>query len=337
MRHASTLRWPARAAAAYALALLGWQALRFTPVADRWPFALVDIFGWALFAPLSLLVPLAALLRQTRALLWLAAPLLLFAWDYGPAFLPRAAPASAEGVPLRVVTANLVWVNAEADSLQAAIEREQPDVIALQELGSAMADGLTSRLRDRYPYRALHPRIDTKGMGVLSRYPIRSASAPEMGVGQCSCQEVSIEIDGRVSSFLNVHPESPAVDLRFVRGVPLPLGYDDRERSLMMPVLLGRIEAASTPLVVLGDFNTGDREPPYRALHSRLRDSYREAGWGFGFTFPHGAPDGWAVPPLVRIDYVLHNNAWEARRAWTGQLPESNHRYVVADLLLRPA
>ena len=51
----------------------------------------------------------------------------------------------------------------------------------------------------------------------------------------------------------------------------------------MMPVLLAQVDAANTPLVVLGDFNTGDREPPYRALRSRLQDSYRD--------FPHVTGD----------------------------------------------
>jgi vancomycin resistance protein VanJ len=93
------------------------------------------------------------------------------------------------------------------------------------------------------------------------------------------------------------------------------------------------VEANGGPALVLGDFNTSDGQPLYRLLRRRLDDAYRAAGWGFGFTFPspRGSPLGF---PVVRIDYVFHDEFWATQAAWTGSLPGSDHRYVVADLLL---
>ena len=95
-----------------------------------------------------------------------------------------------------------------------------------------------------------------------------------------------------------------------------------------------RVEASPRPLLVLGDLNVSDRQPYYRWLRQRLHDADRAAGGGLDYTYPSGQY-GRALVPLVRIDYVLHDDAWAARNAETVYLPGSDHRAVVADLVLR--
>jgi endonuclease/exonuclease/phosphatase family metal-dependent hydrolase len=118
--------------------------------------------------------------------------------------------------------------------------------------------------------------------------------------------------------------------------VPVPVGYDEQARAPGLDTLLRRIEATARPLVMLGDLNTGDRQPFYRVLRARLSDAYRASGEGFGFTFPNREVTGWPIPPLVGVDYIFNDSAFVAVAAWTGQLPGSDHRYVVADLALLP-
>ncbi|NJO84853.1 MAG: hypothetical protein HC828_20205, partial [Blastochloris sp.] len=73
----------------------------------------------------------------------------------------------------------------------------------------------------------------------------------------------------------------------FIGDTPLPIGYDTLRLADQIEHLLSEIEPISGPLVVMGDFNMSDREPGYKLLTGSLRDAFREAGWGFGFTFPN--------------------------------------------------
>jgi endonuclease/exonuclease/phosphatase family metal-dependent hydrolase len=144
---------------------------------------------------------------------------------------------------------------------------------------------------------------------------------------------VTVRVSGQAVQVLNAHPLGPDLRLRRLGPLPIPVGFDtgtgrpDRRR------LLEHVDGARLPLVVLGDLNTAERQPYYRSLRRRLGDAHREAGWGLGWTFP-SVPIGPALVPLVRIDHVLHSSEWRAVAEHTGFTPGSDHRHVVADLVL---
>ena len=97
------------------------------------------------------------------------------------------------------------------------------------------------------------------------------------------------------------------------------------------------------PVLALGDANTTDLSAAYHNVTGTLGDAWREAGFGFGHTFPGAQNDfssrpaiaGWDVPQwMVRIDYVFHSQEFAAIEAHTAQ-PDgvSDHRGVVARLV----
>jgi vancomycin resistance protein VanJ len=322
--------------AVYALGMLGWHALRFTPVGGWWPFEVVDIFAvWAYLAVPPLLL-LALLARSRPAVLWLGATVALFAWDYGWLFLPRSAPtARAETTSLRVMTANLLVVNGDLDGIAASILAEAPDVVAIQELGYDQAGFFATRLSDRYPHQVLEPNGAPWGLGVISRYPLTREGPAEPAPNACACQRLRVDLGGRAFTLLNVHPPPPSIGWTRLGPWPAPGRFDAGGTEATLRLALEQLDGVTGPVVVLGDFNTGDRQPSYRALRRRFGDAHRAAGWGFGFTFPN-LPLGEApAVPLVRIDYVMHDAAWTAAAARTGTIPGSDHRYVAADLILR--
>jgi vancomycin resistance protein VanJ len=118
--------------------------------------------------------------------------------------------------------------------------------------------------------------------------------------------------------------------------LPLPVDYDTSARDARIDTLVQRLDAGPTTQVALGDFNLADREPRYQELTSRLRDAQREAGWGFGFTFPAeiGRRELSIIPSLVRIDYVFYDPSLGARSAEVGRMPGSDHYYLLTDLVL---
>jgi vancomycin resistance protein VanJ len=319
----------------YVVAFVAWHVLRLTPAAHWWLFELLDALAVWSYVAVPLLALLSWLARDWRPAGLLAVPVLIFGLEYGALFLPNGTP--GHGTPVRVMTSNLLESNDDYESLAAVLAKHQPDLVVMQELGSKMGRQIAARLRDEYPYQALYPADSTLGMGILSRYPIRAAPFPAMRDDPCRCQQATVEVESRPVLVVNVHPFAPLIPSTEVGWFPFPTGFRAGDQEPSLETILERTAALRQPLLVMGDFNATDRQPAYRLIRQRLRDAYYEAGWGFGLTFPSRL---WRFPelpvfPLVRIDYVFHDDSWSARAAWNGYLPGSDHLYVVADLALR--
>jgi len=298
-------------------------------------FELIDIFGVWLHAPGALLVlALGARRFRSTAAAGLALAIVLFVADFSEMFQPR--PSAANSTTLRVMTANLSWTNTDPDAFAAAVAREHPDLLAVQELTWAMAGPLAELLRVSYPYQDLAPDASYTGIGLFSRIPLRIVIAAHIGPAPdaCICQSVALSVNGRTIQVLNAHPPAPRVRFTRLGLIPIPISFSTQIGDAARRQLLEWLDARSTPVVLLGDLNTADSQPYYRDLRARLADAHWEAGWGFGWTFP-SEPVGSTPIPLVRIDYVLHSAELRAVGEWTGYLEASDHRYVVADLVLR--
>jgi endonuclease/exonuclease/phosphatase (EEP) superfamily protein YafD len=343
MKSIATVRRRRRLLAAlallYAAGLLTWQALRHSPAARWGPFELADIFGllW-LYLPLPLLAMAVLVRRDGRAALCLAVPLLTLGFEYGPSFVPEPPVETARSV--RVMTANLRAHNAEAEAVAAAILESAsggPDLIAFQELGADIAAPLGGRLAATHPYQAFHPNEEIFGMGVASRYPIVESLPPRMGPDTCDCQQITIDIDGRLLSLINVHFGLPEIEYTRLWRLPLPVGFESQHQEQNVRQVLALVESIPGPLLLVGDFNVSDRQPFYRELSHRLGDAHRSAGWGLGYTFPSSFHKLRNLPlvPFIRIDYVFYDQAFASRAARSVRLPGSDHLSVLAELALR--
>ena len=298
-----------------------------------WWLALSNVFALYLFAPLLLIAPAALLLRSR----WLrrAASIMLVAFLalFGQRFIPPL-ERPTEGARLRVMTINQLYSNQRVADLIAAIRAQDADIVAIQELSEPVAEATSRQLRDAYPHQFLTPGAEDYGLGILSRYPLRMAARTRGFVGL----RMIVDVDGAAITLINVHLNAPQVTtrrLRQFRPVKVVLDYDTSQRAGDFPSLLREIDAVAGPLVVMGDFNTSDREPPYAELAGRLHDAYRETAWGFGFTFPDNRRIArLTVPfPLVRIDYVWSRGGLAPVAARVAcDSGGSDHCAVVADL-----
>jgi endonuclease/exonuclease/phosphatase (EEP) superfamily protein YafD len=298
-----------------------------------WWLALSNIFALYLFLPLLLMLPAAVVVLsrwlRAAAALALAAFLALFGMRLVPPFGQKA-----EGTQLRVMTINQMYTNSHITDLIAAIRAQSADIVAIQELSPGLADAAGQQLRAEYPYQFLAPGDYDSGLGVLSRYPLRQAAHETEFTGQ----RMMVDIGGQPITLINVHPRAPQVStrrLRQFRPVKVVLNYDTSQRGRELPQLLEEVDAIQGPLIVLGDFNTSDREPPYAELAARMHDAFGETGWGFGFTFPSDKKLArLRVPfPLVRIDYIWSRDAvMPASARVVCNFGGSDHCAVVAEL-----
>jgi vancomycin resistance protein VanJ len=222
---------------------------------------------------------------------------------------------AAAGQTFAVLTYNINGRNREVEAIAAQIERFDPDVVALHEVNATMHKALKARLLDRYPYQQREP-----GIGLYSRLPIEDYQAYRLGDEEGPwAQQCRLLLDGQRVTLLNAHPRTPTGELRHFATSGHAADVSD---------LLARVEGIDGPLLVVGDLNLTDQNRAYGELARRLRDAYREAGRGLGFTF-RGSEGG---PALWRIDFVLHTPDLAALDVALGDYGGSDHRPLVATL-----
>jgi endonuclease/exonuclease/phosphatase (EEP) superfamily protein YafD len=311
----------------YLLGLSAAAALWFlTAWRPDW-LVLLNIFAPYLLLPLLALLPLA-LLWRSRALLALV---LVYGVVGGVLLVPQMMPAlpRPDAAPaLRVVTFNQLFSNRDIAETIEVLLAQDADVIGLQELSPELAHALAQH-RERYPYQVLNPYELPGGLGLVSRYPLEQVEP----LHDLRGLRAILTVEGQRVTLINTHPSPPGglVGLRlpFVSEPLLVGAYTPHRRNAQLARLLDIVDTTPGPLLLLGDFNTADREPIYQEFAARLHDAFDEAGWGPGYTYSNR----WRWLPQVRIDYVwssAHLPPLEAQVSC--EASGSDHCLVRADL-----
>ena len=120
--------------------------------------------------------------------------------------------------------------------------------------------------------------------------------------------------------------------------------FAQRDEALQALADFVAVRSADVPVIVAGDANVTQLNEAYQTLTAVMADSWREAGWGFGHTFPGPIGDGidyaqisfLRVPFwLVRIDYIFHSSQWTTASMRMAEFNGgSDHRGLVADFVL---
>jgi endonuclease/exonuclease/phosphatase (EEP) superfamily protein YafD len=334
-------RWLTAASWVYFTGLFGWAALYFLS-GDRFGvMALLNTFAPYFFSPLPLALALAAWTKRRE--LWVGALVgaAIFVWLWGGLFIPKTRPAQAGGPTLKVMTYNALGMQPFTDPAVDVIRAENADIVFLQELNTYLAKAIRNELADEYPYQFLDPVDGVTGMGTISKLPLQPAGdgLPLDWVG--TPQLFSLDWNGGRVTLINFHMWPAGL------GTPGAIEYNYRTREAQAAALADYARAASTrgPVIAAGDANTTDLSDAYKIVTHTLTDSWREAGFGFGQTFPGSDIPGssrprlagWPVPQwLVRIDYVFHSTHWEAVEAHTAKFDGvSDHRGVVVTLAVK--
>ncbi len=275
-------------------------------VGESWMLvALFNSFVHMLLLPALVLLPVFLLLRRWRLALLMTPPVAAFVALYGIFFTARTPDIPPDAPKFSLLTFNMHAESLHLDPMVALIREADADIVTLQELSVAAAERFTLEFGDVYPYRALHPTESSfLGQGVMSRYPITADVYWHIHLGH---QRVALDMDGMPLTLYNTHPVHPFVN----NGFHTELRYEE------VGEVLARAAEDSGAVILAGDFNTTDQSDDYRRITARYTDSFREAGNGFGYTFPdfghaNSIPKRLPVrylplPRLSRLDYVFHN------------------------------
>ena len=248
-------------------------------------------------------------------------------------------------VPLRVMSYNILHgagTDGVFDPSRTAdtIRAQHPDVVGLQEVDdhwdvrsnfvdepNALAHALHMHvffgaIYDLPPLTAGAP--DRRyGVAILSRYPIVHAVDHE--ITRLSTQDPNptpAPAPGFPEAVVNVHGT-----LVHVFDTHLDYRADPSVRQLQVGDTVRIMRAAGGQQVLVGDFNATWDAPELAGLHDILIDAWTATGQPGGETYPAEAPD-------VRIDHITFTPGVTVRDATVPVTLASDHRPVVADLVL---
>ena len=256
-----------------------------------------------------------------RRRLWVLPILLLTALNGLPVipyYVPNKPVESANGPSLRVLNANVLISNTQYERLAQLIQREAPDLVALEEVDATWLTVLEPTLHHSYPYRKLVPLDSPFGIALYSKLPLSGVQVKFFGNAYRGRLFPSILAQVRYGgqktlSVLVTHP------------LPPMSGFEVRNSQLAD--IAAQRAGFGNNLVVVGDLNISQWSPYFSRFIAAtgLRDSQR----GFGVQ-----PSWPADIPLLRvpIDHVLVSPGIAVLNRRLGPDIGSDHLPVIADL-----
>jgi endonuclease/exonuclease/phosphatase family metal-dependent hydrolase len=174
---------------------------------------------------------------------------------------------------------------------------------------------------------------------IASRFPLSNCASGQIDFrGQDHHYfRCTARIDGSDIDIVDVHFESPREGLNAARHERLS-GLQEWQQNfadrLTQSGQLARDLAGQTrPLIIAGDLNAPLSSPVVGTLLGRgLRDAFASAGLGYGYTQGHALRLGFS---FLRIDHVLVSATLGVRDSFVGGGEGSEHRPVIADLLVK--
>lgn len=322
-----------RASALYVIVVLTWFVAKAILHDGHWLLWIVNSMAKYLFLPILVIGAISALRRNWRSLALLAVPTAIFGLLYGELFLPNLpAGGTHSGLPLRVMTFNVLNINTNYDAVTDTILSQHADLVGLQELIPANSGEIEPALAsEMYPYHTLLPVEHRLEVGLFSRYPIIASERLNLPWNDLSRHAI-VDIDG-----VEVHVFVLHLVPTLLAEVPIadwPGRIAEREQIRMEQIdrVLSALPEADVPVLVMCDCNFTETTMAYARFADRLQDGYREAGWGLGHTIH---PVGINIA-LNRIDYVWYSHHFAAMSAGVVKGGMSDHSPVVVDLQLLP-
>ncbi|MFV0134756.1 endonuclease/exonuclease/phosphatase family protein [Streptomyces sp. HMX87] len=275
---------------------------------------LLAFLPW-LLVPTGAGLLLTLLARWWTGAVWGVVLLGMLAWFIEP-YGRTGDPVGLPVAELRVLTSNVEFGQGTG-ALIAAVRREKPDLIFVQECEYTCGAALRRDLAADYPHRWAVEGGGSEGSVILSRFPLR----PAAGVpGTMGMPGAVADIEGTAVRLQLAHPMPP---------LPDQVGVWRAELGALREAAAGAVEG---PAVFAGDFNASQDHAAFRRILDTggLRDAARLAGADRTPTWPSGTTPAFGT----QIDHVLVSEDFTARGVRFLDLADTDHRAVLVDLTL---
>jgi len=221
---------------------------------------------------------------------------------------------------LVVMSANLEYGGADAQSLVTAAREHRVDVLVLIEITAAAVQRLrVVGLDTPLPESVGQPSQGAGGTIIRSRIP--------MALVQARLDQVSAQ--SFLEPVVSIHSRTGDVVLRAVHSRPPDLWGAGGWRSSLADLQAWRErQPLDLPLVLAGDFNASWGHSGFRGVAETMTDAHRAAGEVWAPTWPQGRR---LIRPFIQLDHVLARGV-SVVDAGVVHLPNTDHAAVWARL-----
>ncbi|UFS69406.1 endonuclease/exonuclease/phosphatase family protein [Geomonas sp. RF6] len=314
--------------------------------ADRFWFGALNLYlPQAMWLLPGIVLTVVALFVARR---WIWLPLLCLLWVIGPVMglcLPLHPYTLAPGdLLLRVMTCNTKYGKYPSNALISDIDRYSPDLLLFQDAEEVRKSELGKILRSwhvRY-----HGQYVVASKLPLSEFEVFRIEVP--GEKE-DFLRVRLMVGGKPVSVYNVHLQTPRAGLNAFRKVKrrpwyFPKAVERFEgnvevRLAQARALTERLEREKGAVILAGDLNSPDASLTCLMLRDAgLHDAFAEGGRGYGYSYGHKLLQHrlpWIRVSWMRIDHIMMSDDLRTLSCWTGNGESSEHRPVLADLVLR--
>ena len=222
-----------------------------------------------------------------------------------------------------------------ADSVASWLCRQDADILCLQEFHLPLDVPMDRWLRTRFPgYKAEYYILTGKnghfGNVTLSRRPVKDRGKLTFDHSTNLSLWADVRLDSATVRVYNCHFESYNISLSglvkkdgAVEETEQKMRRSITERPKQVSEVLKNMDAAPVRSLVVGDFNDNPLSYTYFRLRRSRKDSFVEAGKGFGATYR-------SLWPLLRIDYILYPQDLEAVSYDVPHVRYSDHYPIIA-------
>jgi len=213
----------------------------------------------------------------------------------------------------------------DLNAVAAVIHRLKPDLVALQEVHCFLPppyafQNQPHQLRrllgmELYFGRALRLGPVAYGNAIVSRAPVERVRTRALattrqwkGLEPRASMEARVLLNEQQVRFLNTH-----------------LGLTPEQRCLQVRQITQLVRSEPGPVIVAGDLNATEDSVELQLL---TEAGLSDCAAGGPPTFP-------AISPRCRIDYLLVSRHFAVERCFTEETEVSDHRPLIADLVLR--
>ena len=232
--------------------------------------------------------------------------------------IPRTATDSSEALQdqaLRIAHLNVLQTNQRKEDVVLAIRSLEADVICVQEVDQAWSEALQRELSPIYPYHRIAARDNCYGIAIFSRRQFAAIKVFDMH--RSPAIDAVFEIDDRQLRLIAAHAASPQDPGAFER------------RNAQLDALASIVIGSNGPCVVIGDLNATPWDPALQ--RACARSNMKSTATITSATWP--SIFGMAFIPL---DHLLVPSSVHVRNQATFHVPGSDHRGMVADIMLGP-
>jgi endonuclease/exonuclease/phosphatase (EEP) superfamily protein YafD len=305
----------------FILAAAGLALITLFTFAARlwWAFDLFSHFRLQYVVAALTLSAAALAVRAYPSAAVLALVALIHGWTIKDLWWGGTASAAPGGVPLRVVSANVLATNPTPQKVLEFVRATDADLVVLVDANRRHWREALSELAALYPYQSPRGWREHAPLILFSRHPIVEGEVVRPPGGRRPYLLAEVAVGSERLLVAGVHPSSPS-----------PTGpRDTRRRNRELDHIADIARDVDRPMIVAGDFNASPWSPYFEDLVAAagLRDAAE--GQGYIGTWP-----AWFWPALIPIDHVLLKGPLAVTTVRRGPAVGSDHFPIIADLRL---